>query len=65
MCFADNLNSLLLIFCSFSFVLSQVPTILFCSYLISKRMHLIYKFIVLKGDSNPKLFSFFLFYLSY
>ena len=39
MCFADHLNSLLLIF---------VPLVSFCSYLIlmSKKMHLIQNFVV-------------------
>ena len=56
MCFADHLNSLLLIFCSFSIILSLVPIVLFCSYLIliSKRMHLIHKCVVFKGWQQPK-----------
>ena len=65
MYFADHLNSLLfIVFCPFSFTLSLVPIVSFCFYLIlmSKRMHLIHKFAVLKGDSSPKLFSFFVFY---
>ena len=51
MCFADHLNSLLLIFRYFSFILSLVPIVSFHSYLtlISKRMHLIHKFVVFKG----------------
>ena len=51
MCCPDHLNSLLLIFCSFSFTLSIVPTVSFCSYLIliSKRIQLIHKFAVFKG----------------
>ena len=67
MCLADHVNSLLLIFCSFSFILSLVPIVSFCSYLIlmSKRKNLIYRLLFLKGDSNPKLFSSLYSFLSY
>ena len=60
MCFADHLNSLLLVFCSFSFILAG-PIVSFCYYLILmfKRMHLIQKV-----DSNSKHFSFFVFYFN-
>ena len=56
MCFADHLDSLLLIFCSISFILPLVPIISFCSHLIlmSKKMHLIHKFVVFKGCGQPK-----------
>ena len=65
MCFAYHLNSFLLIFCPFSFVFPLVPIASFCSYLIlimSKKMNFIHKFVVLKGNSNAKLFGFFAFY---
>ena len=65
-CFAVHLNYLLLIFCSFSFILSLVPIVSFCSYLIlmSKRAHLIHKFVVFKGWLQPKTLEllFILFY---
>ena len=50
-CFAEYLNFLLLIFCSFSFILSLVPIVSCYSDLIlmSKRIHLIHKFVVCKG----------------
>ena len=60
MCFADHLNSLLLTFCSFSFIF--FPIVSFCSYVILmyEKNHMIQKSV--KSDSNPKHFSFFVFY---
>ena len=57
LCFANHLNSLLLIFRSF------VPIFSFCSYamLMPKRMHLIQKIEKKRSNSNLKHFSFFVF----
>ena len=70
MCFADHLNSLLLIFCSFSFILAPFilahfsPTFFLASissYLIVMPTKM---YLIQMGDSNSKHFSFFVFYFN-
>ena len=52
-CFVDHLNSLLLIFCSFSFLLSILFPICLKECVWFKNL------LLLKSDINPKHFSFF------
>ena len=52
-CFVDHLNSLLLIFCSFSFLLSLLFPICLKECVWFKNL------LLLKSDINPKHFSFF------
>ena len=46
MCFADHLNSLLLIFCFFSFILALLFHFIPTFNIMSKRMHFIQKYVV-------------------